>query len=111
MISGDFNGDGRPDRAVLIVDPVQSRRGIMIQIYGTENVFILGAGIDFGNGGDDFFWLERWQLVTSRSIRPGAYEHPPPKLVGDALKLERPGVASGLVYWLNDQFYWYQLAD
>src|SRR5262245_8455580 len=51
-LEGDFNGDGKPDVAVLVTERRTGKIGIAIVHGTTGKVTIVGAGIDIGNGGD-----------------------------------------------------------
>jgi len=44
--------------------------GIAI-VHGTSGkVTILGAGVGIGNGGDDFEWMDSWQLYSKTRAAP-----------------------------------------
>jgi hypothetical protein len=58
---GDFDGDGRADLALLVVEVERQREGIAFILRGAEPVLV-GAGIEFGNGGDDFSWMDYWYV-------------------------------------------------
>ena len=60
----DFNGDQILDTAFAYVD--NEMKGIRIVHGNIGEVFILGAGVDFGNGGSDFSWVDYWRLVTDK---------------------------------------------
>ena len=57
FFTGDFNGDGRSDVALLIKERTTGKVGIAILESGKNQFKILGAGRSFGNGGDDFRWI------------------------------------------------------
>jgi hypothetical protein len=61
-LAGDFNGDGKMDVAVLVKERSTGKLGIAIVHGTTGKVTILGAGIGIGNGGDDFEWMDSWQV-------------------------------------------------
>ncbi|MFD3004039.1 hypothetical protein ACFS7Z_27050 [Pontibacter toksunensis] len=61
-LTADFNGDGHVDTAFAVI--INSKKGIIIKHCDTNEEFIIGAGNKFGNGGDDFNWVENWNLVT-----------------------------------------------
>lgn len=43
MIEGDFDGDGRPDYAVLVTQQASQKRGFLI-VFGNGRTAIAGAG-------------------------------------------------------------------
>lgn len=107
---GDFDGDRKTDVAVLVREKSSAKVGLAIARQGGD-VAILGAGSDFGNGGDDFAWLDHWFTYTQQTVRPGADESPPPTLRGDALWVEKSESASALIYWSGSDYRWYQQGD
>jgi len=65
FFAGDFNGDGRSDVALLIQERTTGKVGIAILESGKNQFKILGAGKSFGNGGDDFSWMDVWSIRHS----------------------------------------------
>src|SRR4029077_19968966 len=63
-LEGDFKGDGKIDIAVLVNERSTGKLGIAIVDVTTRKVTILGAGIGIGNGGDDFEWMDSWQVYS-----------------------------------------------
>jgi len=63
-LRGDFNGDGKIDLAVLVKQRSTGKVGIAIIHESTNKVTILGAGTAIGNGGNDFEWLDTWQVYS-----------------------------------------------
>lgn len=110
-IQGDFNGDGKLDCAILVKQKSSGKLGIAIVHAGTNNIKVLGAGRDFGNGGDDFSWMDAWYAYSKGAVSLGVGEGPAPKLKGDALMLIKTESASSLVYWVGTQYRWYQQGD
>lgn len=68
-LRGDLNGDSKPDITILVTERNSGKKGILICHYGTGETFILGAGNKFGNGGDDFSWLDIWQIYPYQLVR------------------------------------------
>jgi len=110
VLFGDFDGDQRTDVAVLVREKSFSKLGLAIALQGRD-VVVLGAGIVFGNGGDDFSWLDHWFTFTKGKVDPGADGSAPPTLQGDALWVEKSESASALIYWSGSKFAWYQQGD
>jgi hypothetical protein len=69
-LEGDFNGDGKMDAAVLVKERSTGKLGIAIVHGTTGKVTILGAGFGIGNGGDDFEWMDSWQVYSKTRADP-----------------------------------------
>ena len=107
-LRGDFNGDGNDDVAVLIKQRSTGKLGIAI-IRGTTNkVTILGAGTAIGNGGNDFDWMDSWQVYSKGRAISGTSV---PNLRGDALLVSKSEAASALIYWNGKRYVWLQQGD
>lgn len=104
-LEADLDGDRRLDLAVPVRSMRSGKSGIAILLRNRGGAIVLGAGFDFGNGGDDFSWMDEWS-VHSISGHEGR-----PKLRGDALLVAKREAASALVYWDGKSFRWYQLGD
>ncbi|WP_207492913.1 hypothetical protein [Aridibaculum aurantiacum] len=118
FLSADFNGDNKEDVAVLVVHKSTSRKGILIIHNSTAEHFVMGAGKDFGNGGKDFSWLDKWALYKKKSADETIFD----KVTGDikgsrTIKLLRPGIliedyedgaaiAGGIIYWNGNKYKW-----
>ena len=97
FLVGDFNGDGRSDVALLIRQKATGKIGIAILESTKNNFKILGAGKSFGNGGDDFSWMDVW------SIRhPGK---------ADRLYVAKSEAAGAVIYWDGSKYKWLQEGD
>lgn len=110
-VQGDFNGDGKLDTAILIKQKATGKLGFAIVHGGSTNVFVFGAGRSFGNGGDNFSWLDAWYSYARGKVGQGAEESVPPKLAGDAIMVIKTESASAVVYWAGTQYRWYQQGD
>lgn len=110
-LRGDFDGDGRPDIAVLVKDKATGKKGIAICTSSTQRVHLVGAGDKFGNGGDDFAWMDVWSIYAKQPVEQGAGESSTLVLKGDALLVEKSDSASGLIYWNGKRYAWYQQGD
>jgi hypothetical protein len=110
-LEGDFNGDGKMDAAVLVKERSTGKLGIAIVHGTTGKVTILGAGIGIGNGGDDFEWMDSWQVYSKTRAAHAAGEISVPQLRGDALLVEKSEAASALIYWNGKRYVWSQRGD
>ena len=107
-LRGDFNGDGKIDIAALVKQRSTGKVGIAIIHGATDKVTVLGAGTAIGNGGDDFEWMDSWQIYSKDRIDRGTSV---PKLCGDALLVSKSEAASALIYWNGKRYVWLQQGD
>jgi hypothetical protein len=113
-LRGDFDGDGKPDYAILVLSKKDHSKGIAIWLTSQAKFNVLGAGTPFKlSAGDtaDFQWMDIWQVYGKKPVGPGIEAGPPPKLIGEALLVGKRESASGLIYWNAKKFVWYQQGD
>lgn len=110
-LDGDFNGDGRTDAAVLVKERSTGKIGIAIVSGATGKVTVVGAGLSIGNGGDDFEWMDSWQVYSKTHAAHAAGENSGPHFRGDALLVEKSEAASALIYWNGKRYVWLQQGD
>jgi hypothetical protein len=110
-LRGDFNGDGKIDVAVLVKQRSTGKLGIAIVHGATDKVTILGAGVGIGNGGDDFEWMDSWQVYSNGRAAREAGETNVPHLRGDTLLVGKSEAASALIYWNGKRYVWLQEGD
>ena len=110
-LRGDFNGDGEVDVAVLVKQRSTGKLGIAIIRGGTSKVAILGAGAHVGNGGDDFDWMDNWQVYPKGRLAQRTGETSVPRFHGEALLVGKSEAASGLIYWDVKRYVWFQQGD
>lgn len=99
FLQSDFNGDKYQDIAVLIRNKGNKKQGILLLHGNTNQVYVFGAGINFGNGSDDFKWMKRWMIYKENRLKTPAIE------VSD------PESAGGLIYWNGKKYIWIQQGD
>jgi hypothetical protein len=109
-LRGDLNGDGKTDIAVLVKQRSTGKLGIAIVNGATDKVTFLGAGNVIGNGGDDFEWMDSWQVYSKGRAAQEA-ERSVPHLRGDALLVSKSEAASALIYWNGKRYAWFQQGD
>jgi hypothetical protein len=111
FLTGDFNGDGKVDVAVLVKQRAAGKLGIAIFHGATHKVAFLGAGTPIGNGGDDFAWMDSWQVYSKARAAHAEGETGTPRLRGDAVLLSKMEAASALIYWNGKRYLWLQRGD
>ena len=110
-LRGDFNGDGKIDVAVLLRQRSTGKMGIAIIHGGMDKVTVFGAGVGIGNGGDDFEWMDSWQVYSRGRVGRGSDETPIPHFHGEALLVGKSEAASALIYWNGKRYVWFQQGD
>jgi hypothetical protein len=94
---GDFDGDGTSDVALLIKEKATTKVGIAIIEGKEKNIKIVGAGKSFGNGGDDFGWMNVWSVRHTGKA--------------DRLYLAKSEAATAVIYWDGSKYRWQQEGD
>ena len=110
-LRGDFNGDGKIDVAVLLRQRSTGKMGIAIIHGGMDKVTVFGAGVGIGNGGDEFEWMDSWQVYSRGRVGRGSDETPIPHFHGEALLVGKSEAASALIYWNGKRYVWFQQGD
>lgn len=110
VLRGDFDGDGKGDLAVLIRNKDSKKEGIVFLFRQKSAPLIVGAGHALSNGGDDFAWLEVWQVEDKGSLQH-SYHEKSIKLKTDGIVVAREGSASALIYIKGGKAVWQQQGD
>jgi hypothetical protein len=112
----DFNGDGHIDTAFAVV--INNKKGIRIKHGNTNEEFILGAGNEFGNGGDDFDWVKNWNLVMDSMTYEVTFMEEGDIDGSRDVKLDYPAFYIGTeeeggatVAWKEGKYVWIHQAD
>jgi hypothetical protein len=101
-VRADFDGDGRPDYAVLLAESTSKKEGFAV-CFGNRRIKpqILGAGASVPVEGrtlaDDFSSCNVWGVA----VGCGARKH-------DCLFLEQAEAANGFFIWNGQRFVWKQ---
>jgi len=99
FLRGDFDGDHVEDWALLVKHQTSSKLGVVILHGGTRAPAVFGAGHDFGNGGDNFDWMDVWSVVKGDKGKP------------DALHVEKSESASANIRFVGKRYRWVQAGD
>ena len=110
VLRGDFDGDGKGDLAVLIKNKDSKKEGIVFLFRQKSAPLVVGAGHALSNGGDDFAWLEVWQVEDKGTLQH-SYHEKSLKLKADGIVVAKEGSASALIYIRNGKAVWQQQGD
>jgi hypothetical protein len=112
LIEGDFDGDGKPDYAVVVTQREQNNRGFLIA-FGNGQRMVAGAGraVKYGPAAASDLNFDQWELYHKGRPVESAERQKPLKLKGDALLVSYHEGASGLYYWDGKRVRWYQQGD
>ena len=110
-LSGDFDGDGKPDIAILVKQKSSGKIGIAVCHSSTNKVLFIGAGTEVGNGGDNFDWMDIWNVTPKAKAGRKIGKAAAALLKGDALHVEKSESASALIYWNGRRYVWRQQGD
>lgn len=93
-LRGDFDGDKKVDYALAVVESKTDKKGILIYHPATKKYFLVGAGKAIPNGhGDDYPWMDAWEVSDEKTVGQGVTDLKPPKLLGEAiLPVTRPSI-------------------
>lgn len=106
---GDFDGDGEADLALLVQQNANRKAGILIlQRNGRQS--LLGTARAFGNGGDDFEWMDFWSVEDQADVKKSGQGRAI-KLHRDSLLVGKQESASAIIYWKDGSFHWRQRGD
>ncbi|MBS1505442.1 MAG: hypothetical protein JSS79_02240 [Bacteroidetes bacterium] len=109
-LRGDFDGDKNIDYAIAVIEKKSSKKGILIYHPSSKKYFLAGAGQALGYG-DDYPWMDAWQVYEKKYVGLGVGETKRIKLKGEAILVEKLESSSGLIYWDGKKYEWYQQGD
>jgi len=108
-LRGDFDGDGKPDFAVMVIGPKSDVSGLVI-CQGDGKALVLGAGstAKFSAKKDDNFLSSDWEVLTLAEFRELLYDKRAGELAkGEVISLNWED-GNGYVYWDGKQYRWFE---
>lgn len=106
-LTGDFDGDGVSDAAVLVTDRKTGRLGVLFVLRGPKRAEIIGAGLPPQGGPDDISWIDRWSVYPrDATFDRNINDHPGVPLRGDALWVAHGDSATAFLVWRDGGFVW-----
>jgi hypothetical protein len=110
-LRGDFDGDGKVDYAILIKHKKNGKHGIAICYSSKKQVFIIGAGNKFGNGNDDFIWIDIWSVSPKLLDYKSHWENNALNMIAEGIEVGKSESSAAMIYWDGKEFKWYQISD
>jgi hypothetical protein len=110
-LSADFDGDRKPDIAILVKQKTTGKIGIAVCHSSTNKILFIGAGTEVGNGGDNFDWMDLWSATPKATAAKQLGKAAAVLLKGAALHVEKSESASALIYWNGTRYVWRQMGD
>ncbi|MCB0506215.1 MAG: hypothetical protein KDC58_12055 [Cyclobacteriaceae bacterium] len=117
-LEADFNGDSKMDIAIAIENKSDHKKGFVILHNSTGESFIIGAGKNFGNGRDDFKWMDIWKVQRNLTIHQLVYKtngdidnSEPLQLNNTAIMVAKSESGSGVIYWDDITYRWVQISE
>jgi hypothetical protein len=107
---GNFDVRGQGDLAILVRHTKSKKEGILFLLRSGRVTHVLGAGTPFGNGGDDFSWIDFWYVEDIGSLQR-SYNEKSVKLNVDGLIVAKEESASALIYIRDGKAHWQQQGD
>ena len=113
----DFTGDKVEDIA-LFVNRISDDKGGVVFLFKNDEPIIVGAGNQFGAGGDDFKWADSWTIFDEKVTFEMTFKENGDVLGNKEVQLEHPAISitvdegsGGLIYFNGTEFKWIQQSD
>lgn len=101
----DFNGDGISDLVIPIKEIKSDKAGFAVIHGETNEIFIIGAGIEIKNGlSDDMFYIDIWDVNTKEINEPGINEQAPLILNNPSIQIKKTEVGGGQIFWNGSEY-------
>ncbi len=111
-LRGDFDGDKKADYAIMVSDRKTGKGGIIIILPTLKKYFVIGAGQALPTRpGDDYGWVEAWEVYCCNQPEIGVGESRKIKLRSEAILVRKLESSSGIIYWDGKNYQWYQQGD
>ena len=111
-LRGDFDGDNKIDYALAVIESTADKKGLLSYHPWAKKYFLVGAGESIQDGyGDNYWMIDAWEVSDKKIVGQGVTDLKPPKLIGDAILVQKLESSSGLIYWDGKKYKWYQQGD
>lgn len=121
-LRGDFDGDGVPDYAVLVISRRTKATGIAVVRSRARHIEVLGAGgiklrvAALPDGSpphwiDDFTGYDAWHVAPKQRLKQTGWDKPVTQMAAEGIVTERTEASGGLVYWDGKRYRWLQISN
>jgi hypothetical protein len=121
-LEADFNGDGIPDIATLIIEKKTKKRGLLILNNGSNEYAIFGAGVNAGNESDDYDWANGWEISNQKKVYETILDDQYNTVDQIKHHLKRTALyiyhldgadkgSGGIIYWNRKKYIWLQQGE
>jgi len=107
-LRADFNGDSRRDVAIQIVEKKSGKTGFAI--FHTKKpqaltipISIIGAGTSLTRIGDDFKWVNFWNVTSRKQMFD---KKSLPVFDEDVISIGKRDSTNGYIYWDGKKYSW-----
>jgi len=104
-LEADFNGDEQIDIAIPIEEIQSEKSGFAVIHGGTNELYIIGAGIKYKNGAsDDLNWYDIWKVNRNKINPPGVDGTENLILTNPSIQVEKSEVGGGQIFWNGKEY-------
>ncbi len=117
----NFHGDGRAGHVFFVQNKSNKKFGFCVLRRGSNACTVIGAGNEFGIVGDDFKWVDKWELVPKgetwetvfNSVGEVDTELGPKKVVlaNVGFRVCASESGCGVIHFKNGRYHWVHQAD
>lgn len=109
----DFDGDGKSDIAIAVKNKLKNDKSGIIFYLKNDTYFLAGAANGFGNAGDDFSWVDEWNIFNERKTYQITFKEDGDIDGEEEVLLKNPAISirqsegsGGLIYFNGEKFIW-----
>lgn len=112
-LRGDFDGDGKPDYAVLIKAKSHGKLGFAVWLNARTTPIILGAGrrVRYGSGLEEDLDFDVWRVTSPSQFDRSSFVDQPEGIRWDCIYVQKGEGASGIYFFKGGSFHWLQQGD
>ncbi|MGV7225170.1 MAG: hypothetical protein ACQ9MH_27090 [Nitrospinales bacterium] len=117
-LQADFDGNGLVDLALIIKDSKTGKQGILIIHSETKNCYQIGGGINFGNGGDNWTWMDVWKIYAHKTAEKTIFSSDNDIVEKETVRIQNTGIqvassegTANLITWDGNKYIWIHTGD